>query len=597
LRRVNGWRHSAVGDDTHPLGAIARKYGVWISAALLEAVEGGAYDTNVLIDPDGRVVHKQRKAFCYPSFAGTPCFQGNYQAVRAVPSPWGLLAVMNCADTNAKAKRALIAALGPSLVLVNFANPQANLLRQCNDLAAECRCPVVGATMILPPESKLRGGKSRVASAEGKTLWEAGDTEAMQVCELTVRVPNNLPPTVEAGDTQAVRLPRNRVALRGRALDDGRPGPLKTAWVKASGPGSVSFADASAPATEAAFSAPGVYVLRLTAGDGALSASDAATVTVLPADGSDPSLVGYWPFDGTAEDRSGKGNHAQLKGQAALVADPAPTGSPNAGALSLRGDGVAMVPHAPSLDAPESVTVALWFKFRSLPPMWPTRQSGWVAFLSKGKWWKENYAIGVGEYFYLFARAYGEMNCPSLEKTVRETGRWHHVSAVFDAQGRRGQIYIDGVLNHSIANAPIAWANTEPIYFGRFSHESAGLDGLLDDVRVYARALADDEIAALVPGAKVNRPPAVEAGPDLILPAADTAHLKGSVRDDEAFPSSRAAGWVFWRKVAGPGDVRLGNAFAPATTATFTRPGRYILELRASDGAHLAADTVIIVVE
>ena len=80
------------GDTSDKLGAIARKYGVWIVAALLEEVGGGAYDTNVIIDNHGAVVHKQRNAFCYPSFAGTTSLQGNYQDVRAVPSPWGPLA-------------------------------------------------------------------------------------------------------------------------------------------------------------------------------------------------------------------------------------------------------------------------------------------------------------------------------------------------------------------------------------------------------------------------------------------------------------------------------------------------------------------------
>ena len=58
------------------------------------------------------------------------------------------------------------------------------------------------------------------------------------------------------------------------------PGPApKTSWSKDSGPGDVTFADASAPVTTAAFSVPGVYVLRLTADNGQAKAASTLSVT------------------------------------------------------------------------------------------------------------------------------------------------------------------------------------------------------------------------------------------------------------------------------------------------------------------------------
>ena len=55
---------------------------------------------------------------------------------------------------------------------------------------------------------------------------------------------------------------------------------MRVIWSTVSGPGTVTFADAGATQTTASFSAAGVYVLRLSADDGALSASDELTVTV-----------------------------------------------------------------------------------------------------------------------------------------------------------------------------------------------------------------------------------------------------------------------------------------------------------------------------
>ena len=66
--------------------------------------------------------------------------------------------------------------------------------------------------------------------------------------------------------------------------DDGQPagGALSRLWTKVSGPGTVTFANALANTTNAAFSAAGDYVLRLTASDGTLSSSDEITISRRP---------------------------------------------------------------------------------------------------------------------------------------------------------------------------------------------------------------------------------------------------------------------------------------------------------------------------
>jgi DUF1680 family protein len=57
--------------------------------------------------------------------------------------------------------------------------------------------------------------------------------------------------------------------LTGKVKDDGKPQPaLAVKWSKDSGPGKVTFADASAAETTARFSAVGDYVLKLAADDG-----------------------------------------------------------------------------------------------------------------------------------------------------------------------------------------------------------------------------------------------------------------------------------------------------------------------------------------
>jgi hypothetical protein len=92
----------------------------------------------------------------------------------------------------------------------------------------------------------------------------------------------NKPPCVEAEGPGSVSFGQS-ASLGGLVTDDGDPDPpgqVGTAWSRASGPGTVSFASAGSVATTASFSAPGSYVLRLTANDGALATSDDVPVQV-----------------------------------------------------------------------------------------------------------------------------------------------------------------------------------------------------------------------------------------------------------------------------------------------------------------------------
>ncbi|HEX3134231.1 MAG TPA: PA14 domain-containing protein [Planctomycetota bacterium] len=97
--------------------------------------------------------------------------------------------------------------------------------------------------------------------------------------------PTNAAPVVNAGADLAITLPA-AATLSGSASDDGLPTPpaaLTYAWSKVSGPGSVTFGNASAANTTATFGAIGSYTLRLSANDSALTGSDDVVVTVNPA--------------------------------------------------------------------------------------------------------------------------------------------------------------------------------------------------------------------------------------------------------------------------------------------------------------------------
>ncbi len=149
-------------------------------------------------------------------------------------------------------------------------------------------------------------------TADDGTNPAAADSLVVQVLDASLP---DLPPTADAGDDVDVERPAAAV-LDGSVTDDGDA--ATATWSLVSGPGDVDFADSSAPATTATFSAAGTYVLRLTADDGVNApVTDDVTVEVTvpgepadpggPADPGDPTDppppvgtrdVGYWMGDG-----------------------------------------------------------------------------------------------------------------------------------------------------------------------------------------------------------------------------------------------------------------------------------------------------------
>jgi hypothetical protein len=92
----------------------------------------------------------------------------------------------------------------------------------------------------------------------------------------------NKPPCVEAEGDGAIDFGET-ASVVGLVTDDGDPDPpgqVDTTWSRASGPGTVNFASPGSVATTASFSAPGSYVLRLSADDGELATSDDVPVQV-----------------------------------------------------------------------------------------------------------------------------------------------------------------------------------------------------------------------------------------------------------------------------------------------------------------------------
>jgi len=90
-------------------------------------------------------------------------------------------------------------------------------------------------------------------------------------------VGGNQAPRVNAGPDQTIILPVDSVQLSGQVIDEGT---TTVNWNVLTGPAGAIISDSSSPVTTARFPGSGVYVLRLSAGDGEFSSYDDIQITV-----------------------------------------------------------------------------------------------------------------------------------------------------------------------------------------------------------------------------------------------------------------------------------------------------------------------------
>ena len=90
-----------------------------------------------------------------------------------------------------------------------------------------------------------------------------------------------------------------------------------------------------------------------------------------------------------------------------------------------------------------------------------------------------------------------------------------------------------------------------------------------------------------------NQPPVVSAGPNqsIVLPVS-TVTLSGSVFDDGLPAGSTLT--IAWIELSGPASVSFSNPNQAVTSATFSGPGTYVLQLSANDTQYTTNSTVTV---
>jgi hypothetical protein len=196
-------------------------------------------------------------------------------------------------------------------------------------------------------------------------------------------------------------------------------------------------------------------------------------------------LVGYWPFNGNANDESANANNGTVNG-ASLTADR--FGNANS-AYNFSGGSSVSVPMTLLLHNLPVRTFSCWFIANGA-------QNG-------GRIYETTYLNG-GIAMYngnvLDAWYYNGTNeCNVTNIITGNLNQWHHLVYVTDSNTGLGSIYLDGVFIDSRNGLPFTspsnWLNN----FLRFGLGAQGESfiGKIDDIGIWNRALTQEEITNL----------------------------------------------------------------------------------------------------
>ena len=226
--------------------------------------------------------------------------------------------------------------------------------------------------------------------------------------------------------------------------------------------------------------------------NGDANASNVASVTTFPLYSAN-GLVAYWnldesPTSGTANDATGNGHTGTVNGEAVFAA-----GYINDG-IDLHGTGFATsnisVPNTPALQfgAAQSFTLSAWVD--------PENVDGKEqAIIAKSADQGNEYGIWINaSNQWVFRGPAGDLIGPTAT-----TSTWTHVAVVQDGAAGTRKLYINGALQATAGTAQAA-DGAGALWMGQqnVSGTPDSFPGIIDEVRLYNRALPATEITTLL---------------------------------------------------------------------------------------------------
>jgi len=230
--------------------------------------------------------------------------------------------------------------------------------------------------------------------------------------------------------------------------------------------------------------------------------------------GVNKGLVLHLTFDKAGKqaiDKSPKKNHAKVH-NAKFTAK-----GRFGGAYSLDGKGDYLrIANSPSVEIRNALTVAVWVKLNSFGPKGYANENGYIVNKGDDLWWNPAFALGYAKgpqtaRFHVgspAARKHGVKSVAGVTKL--QPGKWYHLAGTYD--GAVSRLYINGKLEKSQPFKGLLRNDRSPVLLGG-GHLGSGewgnqftVDGTIDDVMIWNRALAAHEVRSIATGAPVGVP-------------------------------------------------------------------------------------------
>lgn len=453
-----------------------------------------------------------------------------------------------------------------------------------------------------PPYARLLHGGLDEVSVYDRALSPPEIWEVYNAGDRGKIVPNgNQPPVVNAGPDGTVASTGVSAALEGVVADDGWPESLSLSshWLQLSGPGTATFSDAASPQSAVSFDIPGVYMLELSASDGVAAASDSLRVEVEMGENTllGPSgLQALWPGDGNGREVV-SGYHASPVGSVTFL-----SGAVNQ-AFDFNPNSYYVAPLEENLNLGESeqgFTLEFWAKLDAISPEQVI--AGWYDEQGTAQ-----FTVGVrpSSSRYLRARyknSDGAMTIVDTYPSAYNVGQWQHFAFTYRPDSGALDFYRDGVLRQTLGLSPGGFSTDGNFYIGGDPDHQMGLNGGVDEVALYSRALEAAEIAEIHTGGPAgrritppNRAPFVFAGYDDSVLDTMSFTLTGFAMDD-GFPEPSSLSTT-WTQVGGPSDVVFSDPGDVTSEVAIPDFGEYRFRLTAFDGEHESTSEVSVLFE